>query len=385
MAAYKDIEFLDIEKNILLTKEVSTGNVYVKKYISDAQKAIYEKLRQKDFAGVPKVIDIYDDNGCWVLIEEYIKGQSIQNMLDKGFPFTFDFISCMAKSLCCTLAPIHRENIVHRDISAANVICTPRLEFYLIDFGNARTYKKDQATDTEYIGTQGYAAPEQYGFGQSDRHTDIYAIGALMNVLLTGEFVPFNKRGRGGLSKIVKRCTAVNANKRYKSVSTLSMALKLNELGIISKTMNALVTISVLFFSFCAIMFAIEGAFGPMTDSSVDGSDLIIAASSPEERAYRRWSDIENCIADGNYDTAQQRLDQAVSEGLNGSNIYILYAQNYYAQQRYDDAAKSLIKYCTEIDPGLEPVDASPITEWFKLLLPDCSESVQLEIYHLMP
>ncbi len=221
---YTDAGFLDVKKNILLVTDTDTGEAYVKKYISAEQYGVYELIRRSGYAGVPRVIDIYPENDYFVLIEERAEGKSLQEMLDAGFLFPPEFMRTLTAFFARTLTPIHRDGIVHRDITASNVIYSGGDKFYLIDFGNARTYKKEQSADTEFIGTQNYAAPEQFGFGQSTRRTDIFAIGMLMNALLTGGRFTYEQMYEGALKRVIKRCTAVNPRRRYGSVKQLSRA-----------------------------------------------------------------------------------------------------------------------------------------------------------------
>ena len=57
----------------------------------------------------------------------------------------------------------------------------------MIDFGIARSYQQEKTADTVIMGTVGYAAPEQFGFSQTNERTDMYAFGILINVMLTGK------------------------------------------------------------------------------------------------------------------------------------------------------------------------------------------------------
>lgn len=371
MTTYTDIDFLDCEKNILLTKSSADNTVYVKKYISAENAEIYKSIRRSRFYGVPRVIDIYPENDYFVLIEEYICGKSLRQMLDGGYDFTADFVKRLVYFLCRTLSPIHKSGIVHRDITAANVLYSDSGEFYLTDFGNARIHKQNQSTDTEFIGTQDYAAPEQFGFGQSDRRTDIYAIGVLMNVLLTGGKFPTERKYRGSLARVIKRCTAVKPRDRYASVSRLRR-------GLFAASHKALLSV------ICALLcLAAIAAYCIAASNSADRYSYTAApieTSSPDEKAYRRWSDIENLIADGEYAEAQQRLDEAVAEGLTGYNIYMLYSASYEAQGMYDSAATVLIDYINNIYGAENLVESSPIYIRLEYLYPNCSDEVKQEI-----
>ena len=112
---------------------------------------------------------------------------------------------------------------VHRDIKPENVILRGK-EAVLIDFDAARLHKPGAQADTQVLGTTGFAAPEQYGLSQSDVRTDIYSLGVLINVMLTGEH-PSKKLAGGHMGRVVHRCTQVNPQKRYKDVLHLMEAV----------------------------------------------------------------------------------------------------------------------------------------------------------------
>ncbi len=111
---------------------------------------------------------------------------------------------------------------VHRDIKPENIILRGR-DAVLIDFDAARIHKPTSETDTQVLGTVGFAAPEQYGISQSDLRADIYSLGVLINVMLTGEH-PSRCMASGRMGRIVERCTRVNPAKRYQNVHRLMEA-----------------------------------------------------------------------------------------------------------------------------------------------------------------
>ena len=112
---------------------------------------------------------------------------------------------------------------VHRDIKPENVIIRGS-EAILIDFDASRIFKSGINQDTQILGTTGYAAPEQYGITQTDERADIYSLGVLLNIMLTGKH-PSKELAIGRLGHIVQKCTMVNPKKRYKSVLYLMEAL----------------------------------------------------------------------------------------------------------------------------------------------------------------
>ena len=94
----------------------------------------------------------------------------------------------------------------------------------LIDFDAARIYKPYRSEDTKFVGTVGYAAPEQFGMTQSDPRTDIFALGILLNIMLTGEH-PSKVLYQGRLRKVIEKCIQVNPQKRYQTVLELKQSL----------------------------------------------------------------------------------------------------------------------------------------------------------------
>ena len=129
----------------------------------------------------------------------------------------------IVKHLCQGLWVLHSMAAVHRDIKPENVILRG-LDAVLIDFDAARLHKPQAETDTQVLGTTGFAAPEQYGLSQSDTRTDIYSLGVLMNVMLTGKH-PSKKLAEGRIGRVIQRCTQVSPAKRYKTVLHLMEAL----------------------------------------------------------------------------------------------------------------------------------------------------------------
>ena len=97
----------------------------------------------------------------------------------------------------------------------------------LLDFDSARRFKLYQVEDTRCLGTPGYAAPEQYGVCQTDDRTDMYSLGIVLNLMMSGEH-PSKKIVGGKWRKIVERCTNINPEKRFATGRDLIKALNGN-------------------------------------------------------------------------------------------------------------------------------------------------------------
>ncbi|MDE7247987.1 MAG: protein kinase, partial [Lachnospiraceae bacterium] len=113
---------------------------------------------------------------------------------------------------------LHGRGIIHRDIKPSNLIMADDGHIRLIDFDAARMPKAEQEQDTHLLGTRGYAAPEQYGFAQTDERTDIYSLGITLERLLGENFQ------RPRYRKILHKCSDLDPNKRYQSVREVQEA-----------------------------------------------------------------------------------------------------------------------------------------------------------------
>ena len=183
---------------------------------------VYRQLLRCTCRHLPTIYEAAEQEGENLVLEEFIQGDTLGFLLE-GALFTPKETQGIVKQLCQALWVLHSMAAVHRDIKPENVILRGK-EAVLIDFDAARLHKPGAQADTQVLGTTGFAAPEQYGLSQSDVRTDIYSLGVLINVLLTGEH-PSKKLAGGHMGRVVHRCTQVNPQKRYKDVLHLMEAV----------------------------------------------------------------------------------------------------------------------------------------------------------------
>lgn len=228
LSCYKELtKFID-EKEVYLVRNVETGKIYIKKIIDKRNKDIFTKLKSLKVKGIPEVITCIEDKDRLIIIEEYIHGKTLDEYIkEKGTLGEKEAVSIVI-NLCDILSSIHKldEPIVHRDIKPKNVMISNDGVVKLIDFDAARAYVEGDYEDTYLLGTKEYAAPEQFGFGQSDARTDIYALGVLLNYMIAGKY-PKEKLCENKLGSIVTRCTMLDRDKRFGDVLELKRALKL--------------------------------------------------------------------------------------------------------------------------------------------------------------
>ena len=183
---------------------------------------VYRRLLGFSCPHLPLIYEAVEQEGENLVIEEFVQGDTLDFLLADTL-FTSQETRKIVKQLCQGLWVLHSMAAVHRDIKPENVILRGS-DAVLIDFDAARLHKPQAEADTQILGTTGFAAPEQYGLGQSDTRTDIYSLGVLMNVMLTGQH-PSKKLAEGRLGRVIQRCTQVNPAKRYKNVLHLMEAL----------------------------------------------------------------------------------------------------------------------------------------------------------------
>lgn len=185
--------------------------------------AVYRLLQQYEIPGVPTVYEVISDGVQTVVLEEWINGISVGEILEQGH-YREEGVRRVAKELCTSLSALHGLQIVHRDIKPEHVLITESGAVRLLDFDAARVHKPYSARDTVVLGTVGYAAPEQFGLSQTDCRADLYAMGVLTNVMLTGEH-PSVCLCHGVLRPVVERCIQTNPDGRFSSAKELREAL----------------------------------------------------------------------------------------------------------------------------------------------------------------
>ncbi len=184
---------------------------------------VYRTLRGKQLCNLPMILEVCSDEAYLLVLEEYIEGQTLDRILSGG-QLTTGQAAAYAIDLCRALDELHSQGIVHRDIKPANVMITPENRAILLDLSIAREISSDRQ-DTRSLGTVGYAAPEQYGVTQSNRATDLYALGVLLNTMITGAH-PAVDIPRGPIRHIVQKATDTQISKRYKSAAAMARALR---------------------------------------------------------------------------------------------------------------------------------------------------------------
>lgn len=217
-------ELKQVNESTCIVHNEQSGEIMIKKRLDIENVSAMERLCSIRHKNLSAVIKITEENGKYFSYSEFVPGNSIQHYIDSGKIFDEDEAIKIIVAVCDGLEVLHENGIVHRDITASNIILSYDGNVKIIDYGITRIAKQSAARDTYILGTAGYAAPEQFGFSQSDSRTDIYSTGVLLNVLLTGKF-PNEKLCSGKLRSVVQKCTSIDSANRFSSVNELKKEL----------------------------------------------------------------------------------------------------------------------------------------------------------------
>lgn len=221
LSAYQDYGPLENKEHIRLARNKVTGKMCVKKILGKEQREIVDFRRNNDCVCFPKILEVIEEDDQTIIIEEYIEGINLeQYMMGETVPEK-EAVK-IARQVCEALSLLHHASpmIVYRDLKAENVMITPDRNVKLVDFDISRKYQEGKRRDTRLLGTAEYAAPEQFGYFQTDNRTDIYAFGVLFNYMLTGKF-PVEFVTEGIYGEMIRKCTEMEPGKRYQSVDEI--------------------------------------------------------------------------------------------------------------------------------------------------------------------
>lgn len=283
-----------------------------------------ETLKRLRHKNLPSIVDVIEDEDSFIIVMDYIEGNSLDKALESG-PQSQEDVIDWAIQLCDVLGYLHSCNppIIYRDMKPANIMLKPDGSIALIDFGTAKTYEIDLG-ETTGIGTIGYAAPEQYlgsGYGRTDARTDIYCLGITLYHLLTGidpcknvisdrSVRAVNPSFSHGLDEIIIKCTQSDPKDRYQSCAELLYALEHHhEMGKIykdrqKKKLGAFVASIAM-----AAVFALVSILG--------------AAGAEKEKRNNYDKIVDSIRGEGGYEKKSLELKDAVTMSPERKEAYI--------------------------------------------------------------
>lgn len=207
------VEIESDEDGRALVRNTVSQQVFVKKTLEVFSIPVFAFLKKHHHPHVCSVEDYWEEDGKLVVIEELISGKTLEYLLDND-ALSFETKKDLLLQILDGVSFLHQANpkIIHRDLKASNIMVTADNVVKIIDYDAAKIYQPNETKDTVLMGTEGSAAPEQYGFMPSDERTDIYALGILMK-----QMFPQDLR----MLEIGKKASSFAPEKRYSSVQEL--------------------------------------------------------------------------------------------------------------------------------------------------------------------
>jgi serine/threonine protein kinase len=227
---------------VYLCRNIRLGNFWAIKQVTKGAKNIdilTEANILKDLChpGIRRIVDIFYENNNLYMVQDYIEGQTLKEYVKVEGQMETERVCKITSDLCDIISYLHNQNpaIIYRDIKPSNIMITTSGKVVLIDFGISKVYKIDTEQDTVCAGSNGYAAPEQYGLGKSCVQTDIYGIGMLVYFMINGKnpstgIQPLLDEGYEDsidedLKAIIQKCVKIDIKDRYVSVEDLKKEL----------------------------------------------------------------------------------------------------------------------------------------------------------------
>lgn len=190
------------------------GRLYIRRYREISQE-LFRRIRDVSCPYLERLVEQSEDENGAYFISEYVEGTPASERT-----FSEKEAVKLLLELCAAIKALHKAGVIHRDIKPSNIICGNDGHIRLIDFDSARLRVEFQSRDTEILGTGGYAAPEQYGFMQTDDRSDIYAFGVTMEEILG------DNADKPKFRQIIRRCTQFDPDRRYWNISAVGRAIK---------------------------------------------------------------------------------------------------------------------------------------------------------------
>ncbi len=203
-------------KNIYNSKRI-----VVKEYVGE--NSFFEQVKNLSHDNLVEILDVSFSDGKTLVIEEFVCGMTLTDRIIQGPIYKKEVKNYMLQ-IADGVNVLHKNGIIHRDIKPDNIKICSSGNIKIIDYDIARIYKPYVNTDTECLGTIGYAAPEQFGEGQTSARTDIYAMGVLLNVMITGVH-PSVRTASGKIGRVIKKATMTSPNQRHLNAEEFAKAV----------------------------------------------------------------------------------------------------------------------------------------------------------------
>lgn len=284
--------FMSQIKHLKNIKDSNKTKISVVLYEATQSTCILRVCKNRDLSSVcdtllkiknRNVAIIYDYiyfQGNTYILEEKLSGETIGEKIDNDGAFSDTQTAKIIIQVCNGLIDLHKMSppLIHNDINTSNIMICDDNNVKLFDFDISRIYNKASNQNTTLFGTEEYASPEHYGYGQSEPRTDIYSLGVTMHKMLTGKSLSNDHKSiyTGKLRKIVQKCIEINPKQRYQSV--LSLSKDLNKFINRKKYFRKVITTSFIFIAIASSLLV----FKTLIPNNSNNNEYALSSSMTE-------------------------------------------------------------------------------------------------------
>ncbi len=225
LSYYTKIADLGDHDNMILVQHKETNQIFVRKDLTVYDKELYLYLMGFPSRYFPRIYECIESGGTLILIEEYIQDQTLDKYLEEKGVLTEKETIPIITDICEGLKLLHDQPIpkIHGNLKPSNIMIGRDGRAMIVGLDSVRNFYEEYE-NPENTESRRYAAPEQYGYGAAESHadarSDIYSIGVIMNVMMTG-FFPGEKFYEGVLGLVIQKCISFNPSERYQTVDEL--------------------------------------------------------------------------------------------------------------------------------------------------------------------
>ncbi len=332
---------------------IKLGNYWAVKELKNKENLEQEVLilRSLKHQGLPLIIDAFQIVDNWYLIEEYVEGISLDNVIERKKQIKENVLLEWAIQICNILNYLHMHKpkpIIYQDLKPSNLIINEEGIIKLVDFGISSLY--DETIEKSGLGTKGYAAPEQYISSTSkiDNRTDIYGLGATLYHLSTGK--KLNQRDSNSMSfedtpnlsqgfkYIIEKCTKLQPDERYKNI--IDVINDFQNIHLLNNKLNR---------SSKKVLFR-NAVIGIILFGLLNG--IIYAVFDIRRSKYDDYLSLINqavcCYEDGSLLTCEELLKKAITEQPKKKEAYKKLLEIYLDQGRYTESLDMINELQTE-------------------------------------
>ncbi len=242
MERYQMLDLLYESERSAVYKMVrySDQKSFTLKALKNEQGIVYDisRIAHLSHEGMAKIVEFGESGNFKYVVKPYVEGLTLLEYVTQNGPLSEKEVKNIARQIIDVFEYFHSQSepIIYRDLKPANIIMGSDGKIVLIDVETMRMVGRNRGSDTFYVGTHGYASPEQYGFRQSDIRSDIYSLGATLYFLLTGsepvvesvkyrQITDINPKISSQMAYIVSKCMQFNPDERFKNVLGIKRAL----------------------------------------------------------------------------------------------------------------------------------------------------------------